>query len=378
LEHVAHLTSVHRLQDVRINLHECQTLAAAGFDVTLIGPRSAGESMPAGINYIRVRPSRRRLGRMTLVVARLYLAARATRATVFHLHDPELLLLAPFLRLRGARVVYDAHEDLPRQVLSKDWIPRRVRPGIGRLVAALLPWIASVSDVVVAATDQVAGSFSRSQVVTLWNYPRLEEFRMGDVKPFRDRPSHVTYVGGVTPVRGIHHMVRAMSLVEDPDVRLRIAGDPEPATYRETLTATPGSDRVDLLGWVGRSSMVELLGDALAGLVVMPPAPQHAAGIPTKMFEYMAAGLPVIVSDFPGWRRIIEESDAGIAVDPEDPGSIAKAIDWVAAHRDEAEAMGRRGRAAVVDRYNWEAEGPKLLMLYDRLIEASRRGGSAA
>lgn len=368
MTHVAHLTSVHRLHDVRINLHECQTLAEAGFHVTLIGPPSPGDLLPAGIEYIVVRPNRHRLGRMTLVVARVYRAAIKTKATVYHIHDPELLSLAPLLRLRGGRVVYDAHEDLPRQLLSKEWIPRYLRPSISALVAAVLPWTASVTDAVVAATDQVAQTFSRGQVVTLWNYPRLDEFEVVDVKPFRDRPTFVVYVGGVTAVRGIHNMVRAMSLVNDPNVRLRIAGNAEPAAYADTLVATPGSERSDLLGWMGRSAVVDLLGNALAGLVVLPPAPQHAAGLPTKMFEYMAAGLPVIVSDYPVWRRIIDESGAGIAVDPEKPEAIAEAIDWVASHRDSAEAMGRRGQAAVREKYNWEMESTKLLALYDRLI----------
>ena len=378
MRRVAHLTSVHRLQDVRINLHECQSLVEAGFRVTLIGPHSAGGSLPAGIEYIVVRPSPRRLGRMTLTVARVYVAAVKTRASVYHIHDPELLPLAPLLRLRGGRVVYDAHEDLPRQLMSKEWIPKDLRPAISVLVAAVLPWTANITDAIVAATDQVAQTFSRSQAVTLWNYPRLDEFEVADVQPFRDRDPFVVYVGGVTAVRGIHNMVRAMSLVNDDTVRLRIAGNAQPASYANTLMATPGSERLDLLGWMGRSAVIDLLGNALAGLVVMPPAPQHAAGLPTKMFEYMAAGLPVIVSDFPTWRRIIDESGAGIAVDPEKPEAIAEAIDWVASHRDGAEAMGRRGQAAVSERYNWETESAKLLNLYDRLMngETQSRGGT--
>ena len=373
MTHVAHLTSVHPLHDVRINLHECQTLADAGYRVTLIGPPSDGAVLPKGIDYVTVRRSQGRSGRMTLTVARVYRAARRTRAVVYHLHDPELLPLAPLLRLQGARVVYDAHEDLPRQLLSKPWIPRHLRPAIGAVVNAALPWAGRLVNAVVAATDQVAKTFSRSDVVTLWNYPRLDEFRAVDGMPFRDRPPVVAYVGGVTAVRGIHTVVRSMSLVQDDRIRLRIAGIPQPAAYADVLQATPGSDRVDMLGWAGRSEVVTLLGDAIAGLVVMPPAPQHAAGLPTKMFEYMAAGLPVIVSDFPTWRRIIDECGAGLAVDPERPESIAAAIDWLMANRDSAEAMGRRGREAVRDTYNWEKEGTKLLALYDGLLSTPRR-----
>jgi glycosyltransferase involved in cell wall biosynthesis len=375
---VAHLTSVHRLQDVRINLHECRTLADAGYAVTLVGPPSSGP-LPAGVRYRTVQPGRGRLRRMTVGVARLFRSARATKASVYHLHDPELLPLAPLLRLGGSRVVYDAHEDLPRQIMSKDWIPRPVRPIIGALTDLMLPASTLAADAVVAATDDVGRTYRWNRVVTVRNYPRVDEFPTPAIRPFRDRPAVVTYVGGVSAARGIDLMVQAVALVRDPEVRLRIAGAPEPDAYGDLLRATPGADRTDLLGWVERPAVAELLNDALAGLVVLPPAPQHAAGMPTKMFEYMAAGLPVIVADYPSWREVVEGAGAGIAVDPLDPSAIAAAIDRIVADRDEAEAMGRRGRAAVLERYNWVTQADALLGLYAQLtgdpIPADRTNG---
>jgi glycosyltransferase involved in cell wall biosynthesis len=82
----------------------------------------------------------------------------------------------------------------------------------------------------------------------------------------------------------------------------------------------------------------------------------------------MAAGLPVIASDFPLWREIVEEAGCGLLVDPKDPQAIADAMQWILDHPEEAAEMGRRGRAAVEARYNWEAESAKLVSLYRRLL----------
>ena len=97
------------------------------------------------------------------------------------------------------------------------------------------------------------------------------------------------------------------------------------------------------------------------------PAPNHVNAQPTKLFEYLAVGLPVIASDFPLWRKIIEGSGCGLLVDPLDPQGIASAMEWILDHSEEAEAMGRQGRQVVERTYNWEIEFGKLLDLYGRI-----------
>jgi glycosyltransferase involved in cell wall biosynthesis len=85
------------------------------------------------------------------------------------------------------------------------------------------------------------------------------------------------------------------------------------------------------------------------------------------MFEYMAAGVPVIASHFPLWRQIVEGNACGICVDPLDPQAIAGAIDYLATHPEDAERMGRNGQRAVAAKYNWNIEEQKLLDFYAAL-----------
>jgi glycosyltransferase involved in cell wall biosynthesis len=86
----------------------------------------------------------------------------------------------------------------------------------------------------------------------------------------------------------------------------------------------------------------------------------------------MAAGLPIITSDFPLFREIFQASGCGILVDPLNPQAISEAIKWLLDHPQEAEAMGLRGRQLVFSRYNWNNEGGKLVSLYGRLSLLAR------
>jgi glycosyltransferase involved in cell wall biosynthesis len=124
---------------------------------------------------------------------------------------------------------------------------------------------------------------------------------------------------------------------------------------------------VDELGQIDRKAVGKIFSLSMAGLVLFHPAPHHTEANPNKLFEYMAAGLPVIASNFPLYKEFVEGNGSGICVDPQDPEAIAKAITWIADHPVEAEQMGRRGRNAVHTRYNWDRESKILLAVYREL-----------
>ncbi len=374
---VVHLTSVHGDRDVRIFHKECRTLAAAGYDVTLVAPSARpGEVTVDGVRILTVPQPRDRRERFLRTVPAVWRTARRLGADLYHLHDPELIPVGFLLKATGARVVLDVHEDLPRQILDKPWIPGRLRRPVA-LGARLAEWTAARGfAAIVAATPAIAEHFPAERTIVVQNFPLLGELWAADGPPYAERPAEVVFVGGITEIRGALEMVAAMAaLPAGGEVRLVLAGSISPPELEARMQRTPGWERVTYLGWQERDAVRDLLARARAGLVLYLPAANHLRAQPNKLFEYMSAGIPVIASDFPLWRRIVEEVGCGLLADPTDPRAIAEAIAWVLAHPREAEAMGRAGRQAVEERFNWEVEARELLALYADLLTPNETEG---
>lgn len=372
---VAHLTSVHPRYDTRIFLKQCRSLAAAGHSVSLVVADGLGEEERDGVRIVDAGRSSGRLARMAGAARKVLALGIGLDADLYHLHDPELLPAALALKRRGKCVVFDAHEDAPRQILSKSYLPAPVRRPVAAAVGVLERHVCSRLDAVVAATPAIRDKFAAMGIAALDinNFPIPGELEPG--LPWSGKGREVCYVGGITAIRGIRELVAAMALATS-GARLNLAGDfSEPAVKAE-VEAAPGWERVSASGFLSRAGVREVLGRSVAGLVTFLPAPNHMASQPNKMFEYMSAGLPVIASDFPLWREIVEGNECGLCVDPRDPRAIAAAIDRLVEHQDEARRMGENGLRAVAERYNWTREEEKLLALYDRLVPGAAVSGS--
>ena len=367
---VVHFSTVHPATDVRILRKECATLRRAGYDVTLFA--RGVDAVVDGVRVVPVNEYSNRAARIVVGPLRLFRSLLAERADIYHFHDPELLPIGLAMRVCGKRVIYDAHEWVPGDVASKPYLHPAAARILSRVAGALERLAARTLSHVVAATPFIAEQLAGDRVTVIRNYPDPEEL-LSHARGATTTPAPgagvVVYVGSLSDERCGAAMLGAMRLVADmrPQIRLLAGG-----TLEDGLT-TEGLPNVEHRGLIDRRGVSDLLSTGLVGLVLLRDLPNCRDAMPTKYFEYLAAGLAVIVSQ--STRPIADTTrqlQCGVVVDETDPAAIASAIVQLCDNPSEARAMGQRGRTAVVAQLNWQPEGERLVALYDSLSRSAR------
>lgn len=298
--------------------------------------------------------------------------ARKVDADLYHLHDPELLPVGLWLRLLGKAVIYDVHDDFPALASITNYAPLRgpLRRFPAFFIRHMENLAAPLMSAIIAADEAVGTRFAplNKRCFIVHNLPQPQELAPVSPVLWHRRRCAVAYLGTFTQWRGLHAMVQAMEyLPQRLDCKLLLVGAMKDK-YRKQIAKLPGYSRVEIMGPVDRAGVREVLSSVRAGLCVFHPLPFVTLTWPIKIFEYMAAGIPVIASDFPLWHELLGQPPAGLVVDPMDPKSIANAIEYVLRNPSAAEQMGQRGRHAVEQYYNWSSEERSLLFLYRQVL----------
>lgn len=361
---VCHITTVHFYMDTRILHRECVSLAQKGWEVHLIVANQQSVEFK-GVKIHNVESAAEgRLQRMWQTANLALKKALEIDAAIYHIHDPELLRIAGKLRRMGKKVIYDSHEHVPHQIRNKKYLPAWLRP----VIATVFEWyenrMARRMSAIVTATDNVRDRFRKlnARTVDINNYPRFDVLYVEEdwSKKWRD----VVYVGLINEIRGIREMLDALALPGDPSWTLTLVGYFERESQEDAMKQHPGWKKVRFMGRQAREQVAESLATSKIGIVTFLSAPNHDDNQPNKLFEYMAAGIPVVCSHFERWKKIVETAHCGICVDPSSPQAIAEAVRWLLTHQEEARAMGLNGRRAMENQYNWNTEEAKLHQLY--------------
>ena len=364
---VVHLSTAHGRNEIRVHLKECNTLASnLGYDVNYIVADGLGNEIIGNVCVSDIGLAGGRFLRMLIRPWQMLLAARRMDARIYHFHDPELLLIALFLRIGGKVVIYDSHEDTPRSLLSREWIPAFIRPSISSIFERFENFVAKRLSGIIGATPLIGKRFSKinPRSITINNYPLESEIEVFLGKTNSTRT--VCYLGAISRIRGIEQMIEAIDLL---DAKLILAGAFEDVHLESRIRRLSGWSKVDYRGVVSRLEAQQIMADSSVGLVLYHPEPNHIDAQPNKMFEYMAAGLPVVASNFPLWREIIEVNDVGLCANPLDSRSISIAIENLLFDPGKVRLMGLNGRKAVREKYTWSYEGKNLLAFYAQVLK---------
>lgn len=365
---IVHITSPHSRTDTRIFLKEVICLQQEGFDVSFIVADGLGNELRNGIKIYDVGSEPSRIRRLLNLPSRIFAKSLELDAKIYHLHDPELIPLGLKLKKLGRIVIFDAHEDLPKQILSKPYLGRFSKYLLSTVSGIYEKWACRKFDAVVAATPHIRDKFISygAKSIDVNNYPLMDELFIDDID-WSLKKNQVCYIGGLEFKRGIQQIVQATELVTS-NTKLVIGGGFSDKNFELLMNSETGWKKTEFLGWLDRVGVRDVLKTSIAGLVTLHPTVNYLDALPVKMFEYMAAGIPVIASDFPLWKTIIEDNNCGVCVDPLNPKAISEAIEYLITNPDVAEQMGQNGQQAVKEQFNWDFEKSKLIELYNTFL----------
>lgn len=360
---IVHITSAHPVFDSRIFYKECMTLVNAGYEVHLVALES-DQKLVKGIK-IHALNSEIKLTRWKRLF-KIYQLAKSIPADIYHFHDPEFILFALLLKTRKVKVCYDVHEDTPVESYSfNKHTPFKAK--FKSLRWRLLEKIAKLFfDGFVCATPHIAKKFPSKKTIIVRNYVKMEEFDNSSYSSFSKRPNSAIYVGGIMESRGLKEMVSVLQEIPSHYLpNLKLIGKFSPSNLKNKAIQFKGWDRVISLGWISREHLAPHFYSSKVGLLLLHPEKNFQDALPIKLFEYMSAGLPVIASDFPIWREIILTSGCGFVLNPFDIDAIREKLCFLFDNPIEAEKMGRAGRDAAFNLYNWQSEAKELTHFYE-------------
>ena len=373
---ICHITCVHPRHDIRILTKECRSLAKAGYETYLVVCDDALDEEVDGVHIVSTgyHPKNRRQ-RLLYAAKRSCKKAIEVNASVYHLHDPELLSIAGRLLKSGAKVIFDAHEDYEEQIMGKYWIPFILRKPISYVYGVYSRVIIRRLSGIITVTPSFVEKFRRynEKVELVTNYPIQDEAVLetaDDNKAVNNtiKEKYIFFAGGISKQWCHETIVKAIRKV--PDIQYLFAGIVSDIDLNNIVE----EGEAHYLGVLSHKEVMRYYQDAIAGIAIADSPQTNGLGTlgNTKLFEIMQAGKPVICSDLTIWKQIVELHNCGICVNCHNIDGIADAVLYISSHPEEAEIMGRNGRRAVVEEYNWNTQEKALIDFYKGITMTSQ------
>lgn len=363
---IVHFTTVHPRYDVRVFFKQCSSLANMNNEVSLYVADGFGGEVKNNVQIIDIGDFRNnRLKRLTKAQRILKIELAKSDADIYQFHDPELLSVGKWLKKQGKTVIYDSHEDVTKQILYKSWLgPLWFRKIIAKQYNTYQQKSIKKLDGVISVIDEITEKLDHPKRVTIRNFPIIsfiEKYR----NPIDKRKNQIMYLGSLSKVRGVRDYIEAMEFIPS-EYRLVLVGSFSSEEFETECKKLPNWDRVDFLGFQPMDKSISILAESKVALSVLHPEKNYLTSLPTKGFEYMAAGVPTVISDFDYWRPFFK--DCMLMVEPKNPKIIADNINRIINDEKVLNSLVEKS-ISKSQLYSWEKEVDKLVKLYLEVLK---------
>jgi glycosyltransferase involved in cell wall biosynthesis len=369
---ILHVSTAHPATDPRLVNRVIPSLTA-DYELIALLPAIPKANGPANARTIWLPYSQRLPIRFLLAHPLVLFYALWLHPSLLHIYDPELLPVARFIQwLLDIPVLYEVHENLYRKLdqkrqLQGPWLVRQFQ----RFDA-----MAQQHFHLIFTEHGYLNTYKnlRYPSIISYNYPELtflDTFR----QPYAPNPiaPEFFYIGLISFERAFDTLVAALACLKTQVYSYTVHLFGRRTFNDDAMTQLPGFDTVQdnlrFYGYTRQADALPTAARATAGIALLKPVGDYPESYPTKLFEYMALGLPVITADFPLYQAIVDKHRCGFCVDATDADQITQALQYLIKHPDEARAMGERGRQAVQTNYNWESEAQKLRVFYKTVLQ---------
>ena len=370
---ITHLSSVHPRYDTRIYLKECLSLSKnLDYEVSFIVADNLGYERKNNLVFYDVGKINSRLKRVFITTRKIYKKCIELDSDIYHFHDPELIPVGLKLKKKGKIVIFDIHENIYYQIKDKDYINKYIRNFIASAYKLYEKYALRKFDQLILAEDSYLNYYQNlsKNVDIILNLPDIKS-----LEPFFNlerKENGIFYVGSITENRGLDVIIKAIKLLEEENIDffMHYIGPYNEKDLIKNKVSKLNNKHIKFYNSLPLTNALKYSIKSKVGLSILKPIKNYKESYSTKVFEYMALGLPVITSNFPLYKDIVEKYKCGICIDPENPNELAEAIKWILKNSDEAKNMGINGNKTVKEKYNWNIEESKLNYIYKRLINS--------
>jgi len=365
---ICHLTSVHDRFDARIFQKECRSLLNVGYDVSLVVADAKGDAIVDNIHIFDVGTEENRIKRFLNTIKKVKEKAIELDCDIYHFHDPELIFAGLSLKRLGKKVIFDMHENVPADISEKEYIPVFLRKILSLIYEQIENYSVKRFDGIVSTRQSINDRLIQynNNIRLVTNFPEI----VTEIEKTGSEISTICFAGAIVPNWQHKEIIQAIENIDN--VRYLLAG-PADHKYLEELKSLKGWEKVDYLGVVPFKDVKEMYKKATIGVAIyiycknMDGTTGNLAN--TKLFEFMNWEIPIVCTDYSLWKEIVmEQEECGICVNPYDINAISDGIKYIINNPESAIQMGKRGRLAMINKYNWQSQEKILFELYSNVI----------